>query len=218
VVATNDLASERIYVNGELAAEAGGAKAPATPNAGATNWVIGGDAAPGNAVSNPFTGMMSSARIWSNPLTPGDIAALYAAQPTPVSGTVLDSAPTGGVTATPSTTAAGEKVVITVGIAHAGERVRVWLHSTPVLLGTYTVSAAGTVTVTLPAGVAAGSHRLVVQALNGALLGWAAITVADLAYTGVSLSGSLWIIGLALGLLLLGTLALIVVRRRRAMP
>ncbi len=53
VVATNDLTKERIYVNGELAAEVGGAKAPFTLEPGADNWVIGGDASGGNSVSNP---------------------------------------------------------------------------------------------------------------------------------------------------------------------
>ncbi|MDF1477501.1 metallophosphoesterase [Leifsonia sp. H3M29-4] len=229
VVATNDLASERIYVNGELAAETGGAKAPSAPGDGTANWVIGGDAAPGNGVSNPFTGMISSARIWSNPLTPGDIAGLYDAfinptdptdptdpEPTPVPDSVLDGAPSGGVTATPSSTTAGEKVVITVGTDHAGEQVRVWLHSTPVLLGTFTVSPAGTVTVTLPAGVAAGDHRLVVQALDGSLIGWTPLKISGLAFTGSDLGRTLGISGLALGLLLLGGVALIAVRRRRA--
>ncbi len=60
-----------------------------------------------------------------------------------------------------------------------------WLHSTPVLLGTYTVSNAGTVTVTLPLGIAAGEHRLVVQALDGSLIGWAPLGITGLASTGV---------------------------------
>jgi len=83
VVATNDLAMERLYVNGEPVAETAGARAPASPTGGANNWVIGGDAAPGNATQFPFTGMISSARIWSNPLTPSAIAALYAGDEDP---------------------------------------------------------------------------------------------------------------------------------------
>lgn len=83
VVATNDLAMERLYVNGEPVAETTGARAPASPSGGANNWVIGGDASPSNGVSLPFTGMISTARIWSNPLTPDAIAALYAGDDDP---------------------------------------------------------------------------------------------------------------------------------------
>ena len=226
VVATNDLSAERLYVNGELVGERSGASAPTVP--GGTNWVIGADTA-GSGASNPFTGMISSARIWSNPLSPGDIAALYEArtapvdptdpEPSPVPDAELDESSTGGITATPSTVSPGERVVLNVGLAHVGEQVRVWLHSTPQLLGTYTVSPAGTVTVTLPAGVAAGDHRLVVQALDGTLIGWTPIALTALAWTGQDLGASLGIaLGLAAGLLVLGGAALIVVRRRSARP
>lgn len=221
VVATNDLGSERLYVNGELIGAATGAKAPSIPGSNSTNWVIGADAS-GAGVSNPFTGMISSARIWSNPLAPSDIAALYAATvdptdptdpvPTPTPDSELDGAPNGGVSVNPSSAAGGEQVVITVGVAHAGERVWVWLHSTPILLGSFTVSSAGTVTVTLPAGIAAGQHRLVVQALDGTLIGWAALDVSALANTGNDVGGSLRV---ALSLLLLGAVVLVVTRRRR---
>ena len=132
--------------------------------------------------------------------------------PTPVPDEVLDSAPTGGVTTGSPSATPGEKVVINVGVAYAGQDVTVWLHSTPTLLGTFRVSAAGTVTVTLPAGVPAGSHRLVIQAADGSLIGWSGLTVNDLAYTGSDLG---WQLGLAGGLLLVGALVLVVVRRRR---
>ncbi|MDF1477502.1 hypothetical protein PYV02_00225 [Leifsonia sp. H3M29-4] len=134
-------------------------------------------------------------------------------EPTPVPDSVLDGAPRGGVMATPSITTPGEQLVVTVGAAQAGHEVRIWLHSTPTLLGSYVVSSAGNVTVTLPAGVAAGSHRLVVQALDGSLIGWTAIEVKGLAYTGTDIRGP---VGLALALLLFGTIALLVVGRRRA--
>lgn len=228
VVATNDLTKERIYVNGELAAEVGGALAPYTPEPGATNWVIGGDASGDNSVSNPFTGMISTARIWSNPLTPSDIEALYEnsqdptdpggpgdpEDPQPVPDDELDGAPRGGVSVDPSTASSGQQVIVTVGTAHAGELVRVWLHSTPLLLGTYTVSEAGTVTVVLPTGLPAGDHRLVVQALDGTLIGWAPLTIAALATTGSELALPLG--GAALVLVLLGGLGIVLTRRRMA--
>ncbi len=52
----------------EGAVHAGGRRGP-TGSSAATP-------ASGNRVSNPFTGMISSARIWSNPLTPDHVAAL----------------------------------------------------------------------------------------------------------------------------------------------
>jgi hypothetical protein len=137
--------------------------------------------------------------------------------PAPVPDTVLDGAPTGGVSTATSTATGGEQVVITVGVAHAGEQVRVWLHSTPTLLGTFTVSSAGTVTVTLPAGVPADQHRLVVQALDGSLIGWTALSVTGLAFTGNAFGWPL-ALGLALGLLLLGSIAVLVMRRERTTP
>ncbi len=143
--------------------------------------------------------MISTARIWSNPLTPGDITALFeesddptdptdpGEDPQPVPDEQLQGAPT--LSASPSDVIGGEEVVITVGLAHAGEVVRVWLHSTPQLLGTFTVSDVGTVTVTLPTALSAGAHRLVVQATDGSLIGWAALNVAALPTTGSELTG-----------------------------
>ena len=231
VVATNDLGAERLYVNGELVGEKSGAVAPRIP--GGTNWVIGADTA-GSGASNPFTGMISSARIWSNPLTPGDIEALYEAStepvdpvdpvepvdptdpaPTPIPGAQLTDANKGGVTTSPSTVSQGGRVVLGVGLEYIGDQVRVWLHSTPQLLGTYTVSAAGTVTVTLPVGVAPGDHRIVVQALDGSLIGWAPLKVTALASTGQELETTLGV-GIALALMLLGGATATVVSRRRA--
>jgi LPXTG-motif cell wall-anchored protein len=135
--------------------------------------------------------------------------------PTPVDESELEGAPTGGVSVNPSTASAGDRVVVTVGTAHAGEQVRVWLHSTPVLLGTFTVNAAGTVTVTLPQSVAAGSHRIVVQALDGSLIGWAALEVTALAATGADVGRN---VALAAALLLLGGLGVVVARSRRRVP
>jgi hypothetical protein len=80
VVGINNGAHMRLYVNGELVATAPTGGTPVnTPGANSRWWVIGGDTGGSNDVTNPFLGVISTARIWSNPLSSGDVAALYAA-------------------------------------------------------------------------------------------------------------------------------------------
>lgn len=125
--------------------------------------------------------------------------------------------------------APGETVTITVGTQYAGQDVDVWLFSDPVFLGTHTVSAAGTVTVTLPEGVEPGEHTLAVYDGDGELIGYQSITVADPdAASGGSDAGDggwamlpdagtpvgLAIVLLAVALLLAGGVALTVGARR----
>ncbi|MBZ2198761.1 lamin tail domain-containing protein [Occultella gossypii] len=90
----------------------------------------------------------------------------------------------GGVTG-PATAEPGETVTFTVPGA-AGATVHVWLLSDPVLLGTLTVAADDTFRVTIPADATVGRHRIVVQAENGALMGWAELEIvaADDGLTG----------------------------------
>jgi hypothetical protein len=74
----------------------------------------------------------------------------------------------------------------------AGQRVRVWLHSVPVLLGEFTVDASGRVVATIPVDALLGEHRMVVQAVDGSLVGWDSITLAasaDSPTTTASASG-----------------------------
>jgi LPXTG-motif cell wall-anchored protein len=80
----------------------------------------------------------------------------------------------------------GQAVTITVPAAVPGERVHIWMFSTPTDLGSATVTAARTVTAIIPAGTAAGVHRIVVTDAAGTVLGWTEITVgaAVLASTG----------------------------------
>ena len=135
---------------------------------------------------------------------------------TPVPAAALTALARGTVDA-PSRATAGATITLTVGRAHAGETVNVWMYSTPVLLGSYTVSATGTVRVVVPAGAPAGAHRLAVLADDGTLIGWDTITVADvrsgrLAATGVDLGAP---VGGALMLLLAGA-GMLVMRRGRA--
>lgn len=63
--------------------------------------------------------------------------------------------------------------------------VYVWLTSAPVGLGYHEVAADGTVRLTVPAGTAAGAHRLVVQYPGGFLVGWTELTVLAAPAPGV---------------------------------
>lgn len=120
----------------------------------------------------------------------------------------------------PASARAGDTITIGVGREHAGERVHVWMFSTPVLLGTQTVASDGTVRVTVPADAPAGTHRIVVTSLDGTVLGWTTITidpttgaavVGGLAYTGTDIAG-----GIAAALLLVAAGAGVLAVRRRA--
>ncbi len=117
---------------------------------------------------------------------------------------------------------AGATVIVRVGQEYAGQWVSVWLHSTPIDLGWHRVAADGTVTVALPAGIT-GAHRLVVLDVNGAVIGWTALTIAAipagrgggaLAATGSDGSGAAWAAVLALAAIATG--GTIRVARRRA--
>ncbi|MGN8049461.1 lamin tail domain-containing protein [Curtobacterium sp. 22159] len=121
-----------------------------------------------------------------------------------------------GTLTAPATARPGETITIGVGPQHAGERVHVWMFSTPTLLGTVTVAADGTVTATIPTDAPAGLHRIVVTATDGTVIGWTEITIdpatGELAFTGADLTG-----GIAAALLLLAAGAgVLVLRRRRA--
>ncbi|SJN47037.1 hypothetical protein FM104_15595 [Microbacterium esteraromaticum] len=59
-----------------------------------------------------------------------------------------------------------------------------WLHSTPVLLGTVTLDAAGDTVVTIPADAVFGDHKIVVQALDGSLIGWDTIKIDTASQVG----------------------------------
>ena len=135
---------------------------------------------------------------------------------TPVAGESLTETVRGTVTV-PSQARPGQRVTVTVGASHSGETVNVWMYSTPVLLGTFTVSAAGTVSVVIPADAPAGAHRIAVLASDGTVIGWDNITVAaasssQLPYTGADVTRPLQV---ALGLLIAGAGLLMLRRRQR---
>jgi hypothetical protein len=139
--------------------------------------------------------------------------------PAPVPDAELTQGSRGPVTA-PSTVNAGSTMVVTVGEQYAGQSVRVWLHSVPVLLGELVVSATGTVSVTVPVLTAAGDHRVVVASMTNELIGWAPVRVVVAAGVAQSLektgAENGWMGGAAIaGILLLGLGgALAAVRRR----
>lgn len=118
---------------------------------------------------------------------------------------------TGPGISAPGSAAQGATITITVGKGHAGTKVTVELHSTPVVIGTPTVGADGTVTVVIPASTEVGSHTLYVYDASGALIGTAPITIvaAELPQTGGEATG----LALALALALAGAGALVARRR-----
>ncbi|MFT4305497.1 MAG: HtaA domain-containing protein [Microbacterium sp.] len=109
----------------------------------------------------------------------------------------------------------GQTFAIAVGTEHIGSSVSAYLFSTPTALGTHTVTSSGTITVTLPEGVA-GEHRLAVYAADGSLIGWMTVTISAagvLAATGADVVAPL---GAAIAALLLGAAFWAVgIRRRR---
>ena len=146
------------------------------------------------------------------PTEPAPTVPGVAATPAPVSS--LTEPLRNAISTTTTSYRAGAEITISVGAEHAGEYVSVWVRSTPVNLGGWLqVSAAGTVTTTLPTDLAAGTHRIIVQDASGAVLGWTEITVTGsttsaLAATGVD--STPWLAGAAL-MLLIGAVLL---RRR----
>lgn len=141
--------------------------------------------------------------------TPGEVV-------TPLPGDALTDENRNGVTVNPSVAGRGDRVTVSTGIAHAGERLAVWMYSEPVALGARTASDTGAVTVTIPADAQFGAHRIAAYAADGSLVGWADITIAEqqgLAVTG----GEAPVVAVVAAMMMLVAGALIVRRRRRAL-
>ncbi|EPD84708.1 hypothetical protein HMPREF1529_01311 [Microbacterium sp. oral taxon 186 str. F0373] len=122
-----------------------------------------------------------------------------------------------GAISGPATITAGSTVSIQVGTDRAGSSVGAWLFSTPRALGTATVSAAGTIAVTVPTDAPAGAHRLAVTDASGAVIGCYAVTVTA-APTALATTGATAPFGVALAIAMLLVLAgaALVLRRRPA--
>ncbi len=137
----------------------------------------------------------------------------------------LGDTPAGGIKLGSATVAPGDLLVVDLGAEHADTWVAAWLFSTPTLLGGDWVQAAnsGSITVQIPANAELGEHRLAVFAADGALIGWADLTLAQAADPGPGAGGdlantggtvSLTVLAIATLLLLSGTV-LVVIRRNR---
>ena len=149
---------------------------------------------------------------------PGTVLPPTGDAPAPVADAELTEAAKGGISV-PSRIVAGETLVVKIGAERAGQIVRVWLHSTPTLLGSAVVAANGTATVLVPAATPAGDHRIVVANEANVLIGWAPVRIAAAASGSLEATGSEngWMGGAVIAaLLLLGTGGIVVARRRTA--
>ncbi|WP_165962945.1 choice-of-anchor M domain-containing protein [Occultella glacieicola] len=91
----------------------------------------------------------------------------------------LGETPAGGIALDATSVAPGDFLRLGLGDAHAEAWVAAWLFSGPTLLGGdwLRATAAGSVTVQVPSDATAGEHRLAVFTSDGALIGWAELTV-----------------------------------------
>jgi hypothetical protein len=151
------------------------------------------------------------------------------ATPTPTTAPATEPAVTGGptpasvvgaksdrVTTPAATLVVGASIPITGEGFAPFEVVDIWLHSTPILLGTLTANAQGSISgsFAMPSGLPTGTHHVVLVDEAGVSYTSAELvvtTTAALASTGADISSG-W---LALALMVLGGLALTVTARRR---
>jgi hypothetical protein len=144
-------------------------------------------------------------------------------EPTPTPTPTPDPTPTPEPTPTADLAAilssvsvtAGSSLTVTATGFTPNESVDIWLHSTPIKLGTYTVGSDGTLvqSVTIPDGAAIGAHQIEVRGAYGSA--WASLTVtAGLAATGADLDAIPSLLGMA-GLVMAGGLAALLIARRR---
>ncbi|MGO2542949.1 MAG: fibronectin type III domain-containing protein [Specibacter sp.] len=108
----------------------------------------------------------------AEPTTPAELAGA----PAPIDPQSLTEQNRGGVVV-PDSAAPGQSIPVALKDEHAGAKVWAWLYSVPTVLGNYTADAAGTFATVVPAGAAPGTHRVVVQAADGSLVGWAPLNV-----------------------------------------
>lgn len=145
------------------------------------------------------------------------------AAPQAIDASLLTNANHGGIIA-PATAAPGERITIDLGASRAGVGVWAWIHAEPTPLGAVMADAAGRISVTIPADVRTGDHRVVIQEIDGSLVGWAPMPVREsggdregagwFTSPGAGAPAALWGAGamLALGIT---AIALVVRHRRR---
>ncbi|WP_062077397.1 lamin tail domain-containing protein [Demequina globuliformis] len=88
-------------------------------------------------------------------------------------------APTACTVSAPAEGDQGESLTLRLSDECANLSVTVVMYSEPTVLGTFTVGADGTVTVTIPEDLPAGDHTIEVQSADGTVLGSTAITVNE---------------------------------------
>lgn len=154
------------------------------------------------------------------------------------SGTAQAATCTGGYPAGTCSTALSASVVgpggtlsfQTQAIFDPGETVNAVIHSTPVAVGSFTANSKGAVagTVTVPADLPAGAHELILTGATSGVTSTTPFTVAapvaatittgtappssSLPFTGAVV---LPLVGAAAGLLIAGSVLLLVIRRRK---
>jgi LPXTG-motif cell wall-anchored protein len=111
-----------------------------------------------------------------------------------------------------ATSTSGTQLTVDLGAEHADEWVYLVLHSTPVVIGWVKTDASGHVSFSIPASLGPGGHTVAVYDADGGIVAWAAFAVDALAETGTE---SAPLVGAGIALLLLGGVALALVRRRR---
>lgn len=143
----------------------------------------------------------------------------------------------GRVTVTPDDFTAGDTITVALPDGFEGQQTYAFLFSTPTALGTATV-ADGSVRFATSTSLAPGAHRVALYAADGTLIGWDAVTVrepadddasgggtggggdsaapdGDLAVTGASVIGMIWLVAGALVAVVAGVIA-VRARTRRA--
>lgn len=179
-----------------------GASEESAPSAVITTAMSGGDGSGGPDL--PSTG--------GDP-DPGAGSGSGSGGSTPPSEGDLTAANAGGLTVGSSRVVPGGQ--LTLSGLQPGSSYAAWFFSTPVSAGTVTANAAGVATVTVPSSLPAGSHRLVLtDPATGAIVGWAAITVAGLPATGVE--APVGLVGTAALLLAFGVVLVTAAHRRRS--
>lgn len=96
--------------------------------------------------------------------------------PAPIDAQSLTAENRGSVSV-PASATPGQSISVSLGDDAAERNVWAWLYSTPHLLGNFTPDAAGAFTAVVAADALPGTHRVVIQAADGSLVGWAPLEV-----------------------------------------